>query len=87
MVLPFEPLSMTFQHIYYSVDVPAGSEVKGDQVLALRAGPHHRHWPSKNDHCISGPVSQSLVQLTACNADWTAGRYLRPLHGLVTLQV
>ena len=32
MVLPFEPLSMTFQHVYYSVDVPPGSDVKGDKV-------------------------------------------------------
>ena len=32
MVLPFEPFSLCWQHIYYSVDVPAGSDVKGDQV-------------------------------------------------------
>ena len=32
LVLPFEPLSLTWQHIYYSVDVPPSSDVKGDQV-------------------------------------------------------
>ena len=33
LVLPFEPLNLTWQHIYYSVDVPAGSDLKGDQVM------------------------------------------------------